>query len=481
MREPTDDKTNTPERNARLGLRRHFLQQMGVSLGAIALGALESGCESLPVVQSATPTAKNVIFLTMDGGPSQLELFDYKPELQRRDGELAPASITETQRFAFMDTRFAGELRLLGTTRQFSRYGRRGTWISELLPHTAAIADDIAIVRGLRTDVSNHAPALAMLNTGFFRYGRPSMGSWCVYALGTENESLPGFVVMRSGPRGPRSGILNWSNGFLPAQHQGVHLRPEGEPLLNLATPRHLGEERQARTLDVSARLNAIAQARHDDPQTAARMAAYELAGRMQLEAPEMADLGSEPDSTLKAYGAEPDVPSFARNCLLARRLVERGVRFVQLYHSDWDHHGLPDRTLGKDLENRCREVDQASAALVQDLKQRGLLDETLVVWGGEFGRTPMGERTDHAVGRNHHIHSGALWMAGGGIQAVDYGQTDDLGFFAVEDALHIHDLHATMLRALGLDFRALTYRSQGRDFRLTDTGGRIVSELLPT
>lgn len=466
--------------------RRAFLQSGASGLGVVALNALGlSGCESYPeshsgiVAPGRGKPVKNVIFLFMDGGPSQLELFDYKPELQRRDGEPAPESITAGQRFAFMDSRFSGTLRLLGTRREFARYGRRGTFISELLPHTAAIADDLAIVRSLRTDVPNHAPSLAMMNTGFFRFGRPSMGAWSLYALGSENHDFPGFVILRSGPRGPRGGMLNWSSGFLPTQHQGVTLRERGAPILHLDSPAQVSRGSQERTIAAINDLNRMALERHADPETEGRMAAYELAGRMQLSAPDVTDLRNERRSVLDAYGADAEEPSFARNCILARRLVERGVRFVQLYHSDWDHHGQSDRTLGKDLEARCREVDRASAALVQELKSLGLLEETLVVWGGEFGRTPIGEQTDLSVGRNHHIHAGAMWLAGGGIQPIDYGQTDDLGFFVENEPMHVHDLHATMLTAMGLDHWALTYRSQGRDFRLTDTSGRVIPELL--
>lgn len=414
----------------------------------------------------------------MDGGPSQLELFDHKPELRARDGQAAPLSITENQRFAFMDSRFSGELKLLGTRREFRRHGERGTWVSDLLPHTAKLVDSLAIVRTQRTEVPNHAPALAMLNTGFFRFGRPSMGAWTTYALGSESENLPGFVVLRSGPKGPRGGLLNWSSGFLPARHQGLVFRDEGAPILNLETPNHIGEARQERDINAITRLNRLALERHGDPEADARIAAYELAGRMQLEAPEVVELSAEPRSLLESYGADPKTPSFARNCLVARRLVERGVRFVQLYHSDWDHHGVAKRTLTDDLEARCLEVDRASAALVRDLRQRGLLEHTLVVWGGEFGRTPIGEVTDLGIGRNHHMHAGSMWLAGAGIQPTDYGETDELGFFATQDSMDVHDLHATMLAALGLDHRTLTYRVQGRDFRLTDTGGRVITEL---
>jgi len=460
--------------------RRNFLQGVSSGLGAMALHALGlSGCSGTLVAPPREGTVKNVIFLFMEGGPSQLELYDYKPELVARDGEPAPDSILNGQRFAFMDSRFSGQLQLLGTKRKFSRHGDRGTWISELLPHTASMADDLTIIRSMQTDVPNHAPALAMMNTGFFRYGRPSMGAWSLYALGTENEDLPGFVVMRSGPRGPRGGMLNWSSGFLPTQHQGVALRDDGEPILHLDTPRTIAQARQDRTIDAVNELNRLAFEEHHDPETEGRIAAYELAGRMQLTAPEVTDLSREPGHVLREYGADPNEPSFARNCLLARRLVERGVRFVQLYHTDWDHHGQHERTLGKDIEDRCFEIDRPCAALVRDLKRSGLLDNTLVVWGGEFGRTPIGEQTDLTMGRNHHIHTGSMWLTGGGFKPVDYGETDELGFFVAENPVHVHDLHATILASMGLEHKSLTYRSQGRDFRLTDTAGNVINELL--
>jgi hypothetical protein len=459
-----------------------------MGFGSLALASL--GCRGgKPRIEWTRPEAgpspwtatgaKAVIFLFMEGGPSQLELFDYKPELQRRSGEVAPASLTENQRFAFMDESFAGELRLLGTTRKFRRVGERGTWISELLPHTSAIADELTIVRSLQTNQPNHGPAMAMLNTGFFRYGRPSMGPWVTYALGSLNENLPGFMVLESGPLGPRGAGQNWSAGFLPTQHQGVALRDQGEPILELRNPDGVDSTRQQRTVAAINALNREAALVHRDPATEARIANYELAARMQLEAPAVLDLSGESKRTLTAYGADPEVPSFARNCLMARRLVESGVRFVQLYHTDWDHHGVEGRTLGKDLEERCQEVDRASAALVTDLKSRGLLDNTLIVWGGEFGRTPIGESTKTATGRNHHTKAGTIWLAGGRIRPLDYGQTDELGFFVEENPVSVHDLHATLLSSLGLDQWTLTYRTQGRDFRLTDTGGRVLTDLL--
>ena len=450
--------------------RRWFLGQCGLSLGAIALG------DPVP----AAARAKRVIFLFMAGGPSQLELFDWKPKLQELHGQPVPRSLLDGKRFAFMDSYFKKQLSLLGTTRKFARHGERGTWVSELLPHTAKIVDRLAIVRTLQTDVPNHAPAKAMLNTGFFRYGRPSMGSWVVYALGSESQNLPGFVVLHSGPRGPRGGALNWSSGFLPTRWQGVPLRSAGDPILNLRTPEGVSAEDQRATITA---VNELNRAHHElvlDPEIETRIASYEMAARMQLSGPELMDFTKESETTLASYGIADGKPSFARNCLLARRLVERGVRFVQLYHTNWDSHGGPKENLTTDLDKVAREVDQPCAALVNDLASRGLLEDTLVIWGGEFGRTPIGEPRPESTGRNHHVESGALWLCGAGIRpGIDVGQTDELGYASVEDPVHVHDLQATVLHLLGKDHEKLTFRYQGRDFRLTDVGGKIVRTLL--
>ncbi len=346
-------------------------------------------------------------------------------------------------------------------------------------PRLAEVVDDLTFVKSVATDVFNHAPAKLFANTGSAQFGRPSMGSWVTYGIGSESTSLPGFVVLQSGPRGPRGGAVNWASGFLPSTYQGVPLRGGGEPILNLSTPEGISPERQRRTIEAIAALN---RARFDvtaDPEISTRIAAYEVAFRMQSSAPELIDLGSETAETLKLYGAEPGKPSFANNCLLARRLVERGVRFVQLYHTDWDHHGVPGQTLTRDLDQACRDIDQPCAALIKDLKARGLLDTTLVVWGGEFGRTPMGEIRE-TVGRNHHIDAMTMWMAGGGVKpGVTVGETDEFGFAPVSDRVHIHDVQATILHLLGLEHTKLTYRFQGRDFRLTDVGGEVVKKLL--
>jgi hypothetical protein len=420
-----------------------------------------------------------VIYLFMAGGPSQLELFDYKPKLQELNGQPIPESFIKNKRFAFMDL-FTKEVpKLLGTKRRFARHGQCGAYVSECLPHLAGIVDDIAFVRSVATDVFNHAPAKIFVNTGSPQFGRPSMGSWVSYGIGSDSRNLPGFVVLLSGPRGPRGGALNWGSGFLPTSYQGVPFRTSGEPILNLTSPKGITAARQKQTLDALRDLNAARLADSGDPEIATRISSYEMAYRMQTSAPELIELSGETKQTLAMYGAEPGKPSFANNCLLARRLVERGVRFIQLYHTDWDHHGSGGVNLNEGLDRVCKETDQPAAALIRDLKQRGLLDQTLVVWGGEFGRTPMGEIRE-TVGRNHHIDTYTMWLAGGGIKpGTTVGASDELGFFAAEDRVHVHDLQATILHLLGLDHKKLTFRFQGRDFRLTDVSGEVVTKLL--
>ncbi|MBN8247659.1 MAG: DUF1501 domain-containing protein [Verrucomicrobia bacterium] len=466
--------------------RRHFFGRCGLGLGSVALASLldsrRLAAAAQPLDPRAThhvPRARNVIYLFMAGGPSQLELFDYKPRLTALNGQPIPDSYLAGKRFAFMDSSFKNRSTLLGTRRQFRQHGDSGMWVSELMPHTASIVDDVTFIRSCATDVFNHAPAKLFMNTGSAQFGRPSLGSWVTYGIGSEAENLPGFVVLQSGPRGPRGGAVNWGSGFLPSTFQGVPLRSQGEPILNLATPERYGDARQRRVLDAVQDLNLRHLAETGDPEIATRIAAYEMAYRMQTAAPEAMDLGRESDATLRHYGIEKDRPSFARNCLLARRLVERGVRFVQLYHTNWDSHGGPGENLEDDFESVCRQVDQGGAALVKDLKSRGLLDETLVVWGGEFGRTPMGENREK-TGRNHHIDAFTVWMAGGGVKAGHIvGETDELGFRSVRERVHVHDLHATLLHLLGLDHERLTFRFQGRDFRLTDVHGDVVKSLL--
>jgi hypothetical protein len=469
--------------------RRHFFGRCAIGLGGIALASMlgqrkAQAAAAQPFANPLAPRpghfaprAKNIIYLFMAGGPSQLELFDYKPKLVDLNGQPIPASLIEGKRFAFMDSSHG--TKLLGTRREFKQHGKSGAWVSDLFPHTAKIVDDITLVKSCQATLFNHAPAKLFMNTGSGQFGRPSMGAWVNYGLGSECQDLPGFVVLQSGPRGPRGGAVNWGSGFLPTTYQGVPLRGNGEPILNLTNPASVTAQRQRDTLDAIRDLNLEHAVATGDPEINTRIAAYEMAARMQSSAPELIDLSKESAATLNLYGVEKDTPSFGRNCLLARRLIERGVRFVQLYHTNWDSHGGPGENLQGDFEKVCREVDQGQAALVQDLKARGLLKDTLVVWGGEFGRTPMGENRD-TTGRNHHIDAFTMWFAGGGVKAGHtIGQTDELGFNAVEDKFHVHDIHATILHLLGLEHTKLTFRFQGRDFRLTDVHGHVMEKLL--
>lgn len=468
--------------------RRHFFRDCRVGLGAMALGTLlqEDGlwaADKAPLAESPLapkpphykPVIKNVIFLFMAGGPSQFELFEPKPKLQELDGQVIPQSFVENKRFAFIKA----DAKVLGSKRKFTTHGECGMMFSECLPHTASIADEMCRIRSVSTDVFNHGPAKFFMNTGSPRFGLPSMGAWITYGIGSESRDLPGFVVLQSGPRGPRGGSPNWGSGFLPTTYQGVPLRGQGAPILNLDSPAGVGPERQKEFVAAVNDLNRLRLTDTGDPEIATRISSYEMAYRMQTSAPELMDLSGETQETLDLYGAVRGKSSFANNCLLARRLVERGVRFVQLYHTDWDHHGNKGTELGESLDKICLETDQGAAALVKDLKRLGLLDETLVIWGGEFGRTPQGEPRDLA-GRDHHIEAFTMWLTGGGVKrGLTFGQTDELGYYAVEDKVHVHDLHATILHLLGLDHLKLTYKFQGRNFRLTDVAGNVVQKIL--
>jgi hypothetical protein len=411
--------------------------------------------------------AKNVIFLFMAGGPSQLEMFEHKPLLTKLNGKPIPESYTKGKRFAFMDSSHRSDL--LGPKIGFKQHGQCGAWVSDYLPHTAKIVDDISLVTTCKTDLFNHAPAKMYMNTGSGLFGRPSMGAWVTYGLGSECEDLPGFVVLQSGPRGPRGGSVLWGSGVLPTTYQGVPLRNKGDPIVNLSTPNEISAAQQRQVVDAVRELNLKRLVETGDQEISTRINAYEMAFKMQTSAPELMDTSDESQATLDLYGIkDPKETSFARNCLLARRLVERGVRFVQLYDTNWDHHGGPTENLEKHLPLKAKDVDQASAALVKDLKQRGLLDDTIVIWGGEFGRTPMGEVRE-STGRNHHIDAFTMWFAGGGFKGgVTHGVTDEFGFGAIENPVHVHDIHATILHQLGIDHEKLTFRSQGLDFRLT-------------
>ncbi len=469
--------------------RRFFFSRCAVGLGSIALGSLLSGQRTSASTPGALlnpmsprppmfpPRAKNIIYLFMAGGPSQLELFDFKPKLVELNGQPIPQSFIEGKRFAFMNSSHG--TKLLGTRRQFRRHGQSGMWVSNLFPHTATIVDDATFVTTCAADLFNHAPAKLFMNTGSGQFGRPSIGSWVTYGLGSESTDLPGFVVLQSGPRGPRGGAVNWASGFLPTSYQGVPLRATGDPILNISSPKGVTARNQRDCIDAVRDLNLTRLVETGDQEISTRISAYEMAYRMQSSAPELIDLSGESEATLKLYGVDKDRPSFARNCLLARRLVERGTRFVQLYHANWDSHGGPGENLETDIEKVCLEVDQAQAALVHDLKARGLLDDTLVIWGGEFGRTPMGENRD-TTGRNHHIDAFTMWFAGGGVkQGAIVGQTDELGFNPAADRCHVHDIHATILHLLGIDHEKLTFRLQGRDFRLTDVHGGLIRKML--
>jgi hypothetical protein len=458
--------------------RRWFLQQCGVGLGAAALGnllAADGFAATDPLAAKAphfAPKTKNVIFLFMAGGPSHLELFDYKPQLEKFDGTLPPKELLEGYRAAFINPNST----LLGPKATFAKHGKSGADISNFLPYTSEIVDDIAIVKSMQTDSFNHAPAQILMSTGSQQFGRPSFGAWTTYGLGSESQDLPAFVVFSSGSKGPSGGNANWGAGFLPTVYQGVQFRSGGDPVLYLSNPPGVDDKLQRESLDLLGSLNRMRLDETGDPEITTRINSFEMAFRMQSSAPELMDISKESPETLAMYGAEPGAASFANNCLLARRLVQRGVRFVQLFHEAWDQHGNLVRDLGKN----CANTDQAAAALIKDLKRTGLLDETLVIWGGEFGRTPMVQGLDTNDGRDHHPNAFTMWMAGGGIKpGITLGRTDDLGFNVVEDDVHVHDLHATLLHLLGFDHTKLTFRFQGRDFRLTDVHGNVVEKLL--
>ena len=458
--------------------RRWFFKECGVGLGTIALHSLFKGntLAAAPANPLAprkphfTPKAKNVIYLFMAGAPSHLELFDNKPQLAKFDGTLPPAELLKDYRAAFINPNST----LLGPKFKFSKYGQSGAELSELLPHIGGIADDIAIVKSMHTDAFNHAPAQIFMHTGSQQFGRPSIGAWSLYGLGTESQDLPGFVVFSSGSKGPSGGASNWGSGFLPTVYNGVMFRSQGDPILYLSNPKGVDAKIQRDTLDSIKRLNEKRLGVIGDPEISTRINSYEMAYRMQTSAPELMDLSKEPKHVLDMYGVEPGKPSFAMNCLLARRLIERGVRFVELFHEAWDQHG----NLVGDLKKNCQNTDKASAALVRDLKERGLLKDTLVVWGGEFGRTPMVQGGND--GRDHHPNCFTMWMAGGGIKpGITIGESDDFGFNATKDKVHVHDLNATIMHLLGFDHEKLTYRFQGRDFRLTDVHGEVVHKLI--
>jgi hypothetical protein len=467
--------------------RRTFLGRSTAGIGGLALASLLNGNlfgaggklatqGALPKLHFA-PRARRVIFLFMSGGPSHVDLFDPKPKLKELQGRDIPKSVRGNQRLSTNTIR-QERLPLVGAPFGFTRHGKAGVELSELLPHTGKIVDDIAIVRSLHTDSINHDPAVTFLLTGGLQPGRPTVGAWLSYGLGSLSKDLPEYIVLLSGGGGQPLRARFWGNGFLPSSHQGVQFRSAGDPVLYVKNPKGLTGPARRQWLDSLGELNRLRQDVTGDPEVATRISAYETAYLMQTSVPELMDIAREPRAVLDMYGARPGQASFANNCLLARRLAERDVRFVQLYHRDWDHH----TNLPAGLKKECLLTDRPAAALVRDLKQRGLLDDTLVIWGGEFGRTAFsqGKIEGGNFGRDHHSRCFTVWMAGGGIKpGVTLGKTDEFGYNVLEDPVHVHDLQATVLHCLGVDHTKLTYRSQGRDFRLTDVGGEVVSKLL--
>lgn len=479
--------------NLQLRTRRYFLRESALGLGAIGLSSLAMGelnaaetssHESSEGLQLGkphfAPKAKRVIYLHMTGSPPNLDLFDYKPELLKRHGEDCPATFLKGREFAFT----SGTPTLLGTPQKFERAGESGAWMSGAIPHLRGVADELCTVHSMYSDQFNHAPAELLIYTGSPRTGRPSLGSWVTYGLGSENENLPAFVVLISSGVQPNGGKSSFGSGFLPSVHQGVQCRSQGDPVLFASNPAGMDVALRRRTLDALNELNALQAAEMGHPETQTRISQYELAFRMQASVPEVMDISREAPSVLEAYGAQPGESSLANNCLLARRLVESGVRFVQLFDWGWDFHGTSAKEgIGDGLVKKCETMDRPVAALLKDLRQRGLMEDTLVVWGGEFGRTPFREgRTANSavLGRDHYPDCFTMWMAGAGVRGgLQYGETDELGFGITENPVHIHDLQATILHLLGFDHTKLTYRFQGRDYRLTDVHGEVVQALL--
>lgn len=459
--------------------RRHFFGKSATGIGLAALAGLmhsdrSAAADDLETQQGQfpnfAPKANRVIYLYMAGGPSQFETFDNKPELQKLSGKPLPESMLQGVKLAFLQHE---KIKCFGTNPNFKRCGQSGQEIAEVMPHLQTVADDLCIVRTLETEQVNHDPAHTFMNTGTAITGRPSIGSWLSYGLGSETKDLPSFVVMRSGPEGQPIPTTAWHNGFLAGRHQGVELYSSAEPLNHISTPKGIPREGQNASIDVINRLNAIHDQKVQDPEIATRISQYEMAFKMQTSVPDLADFSSESVETHELYGASSPDGSFGANCLMARRMAERGVRFIQLYHTGWDHHG----GVVNGVKTRMGEVDQGCAALIKDLKQRGMLNDTLVIWGGEFGRTPMSQG---GSGRDHHTKSGAMWLAGGGVKpGITYGTTDPLGFETESDPFHVHDFHATLLHLLGIEHKRLTFRYQGRDFRLTDVHGNVIEKIL--
>ncbi len=471
--------------------RRHFLSTSGIGLGAMALSSMSDRSAQADIAISATQPlaarqphfearAKNVIYLHLTGSPPNLDCYDYKPELVRRSGEDCPASYLEGRTFAFT----SGVPKLLGTPRTFAQHGESGTWLSDAVPHLHSVADELCLIHSMTTDQFNHAPAELLVYTGSPRSGRPSLGSWVTWGLGTENQDLPGFVVLISNGVQPNGGANSWGSGFLPSVFQGVQCRSQGDPVLYASDPDGMDRALRRRSLDALRQLNELQSQELGHPETATRIAQYELAYRMQTAVPEVMDISRETRQTQEAYGATPGEASFANNCLLARRLVEQGVRYVQLFDWGWDFHGTSEReSLTGGLTKKWGMTDRPIAALISDLKQRGLLKDTLIICGGEFGRTPFREgRTAKSkiLGRDHYPDCFTMWMAGGGVRGgFNFGETDELGFQITENKVHVHDLQATIMHLLGFDHERLTYRFQGRDYRLTDVHGHVVQDVI--
>lgn len=478
---------------ATFNTRRHFLKQCTSGLGSLALLSLLDGCglgntplsknenPLKPLSPLGSPKAKRVLFMHMEGAPSQLELFDYKPELAKLDGQLCPPSLLEGKRFAFIK----GVPKMLGPQACFAQYGQSGAWLSDYFEHLPKVVDELTFLKAMHTDEFNHAPAQLYMHTGSPRLGRPSIGSWVTYGLGSENQNLPGFVVLVSGSE-PSAGKSVWGSGFLPTVYQGVQCRSMGEPVLYIKNPAGVSDSLRKKSIETINKINELEHQEIGDPEILSRISQYELAYRMQSEVPDTMDITDEPQWMQEWYGAIPGKSSFANNCLLARKLLEKGVRFVQLFDRRWDSHGTDEGSgVGEGLRRNIRTIDKPIAALLQDLKQRGLLDDTLVVWGGEFGRTPMmenraGDNDSPFKGRDHHIDAFTMWMAGGGIKAgYSHGETDEVGYYGIKHKTHIHDLQATILHVLGFDHEKLIFPFQGRNFRLTDVHGNVIREIL--
>lgn len=469
--------------------RRHFLKKCSTGLGALAFGSLlgmdkvlaqglKNDGSGLP---NFYPRAKRVIYLHMAGAPSQLELFDYKPDLHKLDGQDCPPSLLEGKRFAFIE----GTPQMLGPQHNFRQHGQSGQYVSDALPYFSQVVDKVTFLKAMHTDEFNHAPAQLLLQTGSPRVGRPSMGAWVTYGLGSENQDLPGYMVLISGGNNPSAGKNVWGSGFIPSEYQGVQCRNSGDPILYVSNPEGLSRDARRISLDYLNKINHAEYNEMGDDEILSRISQYEMAFKMQISVPDTLSIDDEPDYIKKLYGVTPGQSSFANNCLLARKLAEKGTRFIQLYHWGWDTHGDSEkRSVDKGLLTKCQETDQATAALLIDLEQRGLLEDTLVIWGGEFGRTPMRENGSASKmifkGRDHHVDAFTIWMAGAGVKrGYSYGETDEIGYFGVDGKTHVHDLQATVLHLMGLDHKKLTYRFQGRDFRLTDVHGHVVKDIL--